>query len=81
MKQNALYIFKMINVLVCTLHIIFLYSFLFSKLVSHVNVTFLCAAAEIEEEKERESFYNFLTQQKRAQEKRVSAAVEQMPEK
>jgi len=29
---------------------------------------------EIEEEKERESFYNFLTQQKRAQEKRVSAA-------
>ncbi|GFG28953.1 hypothetical protein Cfor_00355 [Coptotermes formosanus] len=29
---------------------------------------------EIQEEKERESFYNFLTQQKRAQEKRVSAA-------
>jgi hypothetical protein len=34
---------------------------------------FLCAATEIEEEKERESFHNFLTQQKRAQEKRVSA--------
>jgi len=32
---------------------------------------------EIEDEKERESFYNFLTQQKRAQEKRVSAAAEQ----
>lgn len=32
---------------------------------------------EIEEEKERESFYSFLTQQKRAQEKRVSAAAEQ----
>jgi hypothetical protein len=36
-----------------------------------------CATAEMEEEKERESFYNFLTQQKRAQEKRVSAAAGQ----
>jgi len=36
---------------------------------------FFYADTEIEEEKERESFYNFLTQQKRAQEKRVSAAV------
>jgi hypothetical protein len=38
-------------------------------------------AAEIEEERERESFYNFLTQQKRAQEKRISAAAEQTSEK
>jgi hypothetical protein len=39
-------------------------------------------AAEIEEEKERESFYNFLTQQKRVQEKRISAAAaEQNSEK
>ncbi|PSN38114.1 GPN-loop GTPase 1 [Blattella germanica] len=32
---------------------------------------------EIQEQKERESFHNFLEQQKRAQEKRVSAAVQQ----
>jgi hypothetical protein len=38
-------------------------------------------AAEIAEEKERESFYNFLAQQKRLQEKRISAAAEQNPEK
>jgi hypothetical protein len=37
-------------------------------------------AAEIEEEKERESFYSFLTQQKRAQEKRISAAAEKNSE-
>lgn len=36
---------------------------------------------EIEEEKERESFYSFLIQQKRAQEKRISAAAEQTSEK
>jgi hypothetical protein len=38
-------------------------------------------AAEIEEERERESFYNFLTQQKRAQEKRILAGAEQTSEK
>jgi hypothetical protein len=43
-----------------------------------VNLHF---AAEIEEEKERESFYNFLTQQKRAQEKRIAEAAEQTSEK
>ncbi|XP_069700981.1 GPN-loop GTPase 1 [Periplaneta americana] len=36
---------------------------------------------EIEEEKERESFHNFLTQQKRAQEKRVTAAMQRDSEK
>jgi hypothetical protein len=35
-----------------------------------------CVAAEIEDKNEQESFYSFLTQQKRAQEKRVSAAAE-----
>jgi hypothetical protein len=38
-------------------------------------------SAEIEEEKEQESFCNFLTQQKQAQEKRVLAAAEQTSEK
>jgi hypothetical protein len=45
-----------------------------------VNI-FFCVAAEIEEEKERESFYNFLTQQKRVQKKRFSAAAEHICEK
>ena len=45
-----------------------------SVLSTYELLIFFCASAEIEEEKERESFYSFLTQQKKAQEKRVSAA-------